>query len=370
MRAEELLTEVLKAGGVDLVLSLPCDRVKLLHKMVIESFSHIELTREEEGVGIAAGAALTGRRPALLIQSSGMGNMVNALASLTQFYGLPLLLMFSWRGVYKEGIEAQKPMGALLPRLLEAMGIEYRILEDEGDLAGLKAFISECYGKDKVRALLMSSRLWEHTKLKSELWPSEIRLIPSMKVATQGAAAKYTRHEVLKGIKEELKGKVVVSNIGVPSKELYSLLDQPSNFYMMGSMGMATPIGLGIAMCADKEVVVLDGDGSLLMNPGTLAVAAGNASPHLSIIALDNAAYGSTGDQPSLTGKGVNLQVLARAMGFYNTLAADSPDEVKEALSKGKGPRFIHAIIRPGNAKVPNIPLTAQEIKKRVMGAL
>ncbi len=65
-----------------------------------------------------------------------------------------------------------------------------------------------------------------------------------------------------------------MSNLGWPSKELYALKHQPSNFYMLGSMGMATPIGLGIALASSKEVFVIDGDGSLLMNPGTLATAA------------------------------------------------------------------------------------------------
>ena len=91
-----------------------------------------------------------------------------------------------------------------------------------------------------------------------------------------------------------------MSNLGWPSKELYAVKHQPSNFYMLGSMGMVTPIGLGIALSSSKDVIVIDGDGSLLMNPGTLATAASLAPKNLTILAIDNGAYGSTGNQPTL----------------------------------------------------------------------
>ena len=115
-------------------------------------------------------------------------------------------------------------------------------------------------------------------------------------------SASLTRYDIIKIIAPYLEGKVVVSNLGWPSKELYAIKHQPSNFYMLGSMGMATPIGLGIALTSKKEVVVIDGDGSLLMNPGTLATAASLAPKNLTILAIDNGAYGSTGNQPTLAG--------------------------------------------------------------------
>ena len=77
---------------------------------------------------------------------------------------------------------------------------------------------------------------------------------------------------------------------------------------MLGSMGMATPIGLGIALSSAREVVVVDGDGSLLMNPGTLAVCAAAAPKNLTILAIDNGAYGSTGSQPTHAATCVDLE--------------------------------------------------------------
>ena len=144
----------------------------------------------------------------------------------------------------------------------------------------------------------------------------------------------------------------MVSNLGWPSKELYAVKHQPSNFYMLGSMGMATPIGLGIALSSKQEVVVIDGDGSLLMNPGTLATAAPRPPKNLTIVAIDNGAYGSTGNQPTLAGSCVDLEQVARGFGFRNTVKTAGGETLLAAIAGGgAGPRFIHALAVPGNAE-------------------
>jgi sulfopyruvate decarboxylase subunit beta len=176
-----------------------------------------------------------------------------------------------------------------------------------------------------------------------------------------------TRYDIIKIIAPYLEGKAVVSNLGWPSKELYAIKHQPSNFYMLGSMGMATPIGLGIALSTEKDVVVIDGDGSLLMNPGTLATAASLTPRNLTIIAIDNSAYGSTGNQPTLTGRCVDLEQVARGFGFRSTVKVAGEQELIDALKKkGTGPAFLHVLAITGNKDVPNIPVHHCEIKKQV----
>ena len=86
-------------------------------------------------MGICAGAALSGRRPAMFVQSSGIGNMINALLSLTQFYELPLAIFVSQRGIYKEKIEAQFPMGQRLPAILAGAGIAYSEINSSDDIS-------------------------------------------------------------------------------------------------------------------------------------------------------------------------------------------------------------------------------------------
>jgi sulfopyruvate decarboxylase subunit beta len=160
---------------------------------------------------------------------------------------------------------------------------------------------------------------------------------------------------------------VVVSNLGWPSKELYAVKHQPSNFYMLGSMGMATPIGLGIALTSDREVVVIDGDGSLLMNPGTLATAAALAPRNLTIFCIDNGAYGSTGNQPTLAGRCVDLETVAKGFGIERTKKVAGKEEIANAMKQPReGLTFVHVLAVPGNRDVPNIPVHHLEIKRQV----
>jgi sulfopyruvate decarboxylase subunit beta len=357
---------------VDLVLTLPCDRVTALISLVEQEFEWLPLTREEEGVGIAAGAALAGRRPAMIVQSSGVGNMLNALLSLTVFYGLPLALFVSNRGIYKEGIAAQMPMGEALPGILDAAGIARTTLSEPEDLQRVEGLLAETYEESRVRAFLMSPALWEESSAKA---PSRkgrgLCSCPGIPESPADHSPVLTRYQLLESLCPEIGGAAVVANLGIPSKELHALLPQPSNFYMLGSMGMVTPIGLGVALSTDKRVVVIDGDGSLLMNPGSLATVARAAPRNLSIVAIDNGSYGSTGDQPTLAGSCVDLEHVAQAMGIGNTRKVhDATGLVSVLREDGDGPLFIHALAVPGNQAVPNIPLDAAQIKRQFMGFL
>ena len=127
---ENQIIDELKAQGIDLVSAIPCDRAKDLFFRLLEEFRHIGLTREEDGVGISAGAFLAGARPLIALQSSGLGNMLNAILSLTTTYGLPLPILASWRGGTNEVIPAQITFIRPLPRILAAAGIPCTIVSD------------------------------------------------------------------------------------------------------------------------------------------------------------------------------------------------------------------------------------------------
>ncbi len=373
-RQEEELIAILKKNGVDLTASLPCEKIKVLLEMIGRTFRHLPLTREEEGVGICAGAALAGRRPAMFVQSSGIGNMINALLSLTQFYELPLAIFVSRRGIYQEKIEAQFPMGRKLPGVLSGAGIAFSEINARDDLALVERGLKRVYGTNSIHAFLMSPAVWEGSQCGSRIpdgglkdVKKEDRRSSFHKHEDQILTPRFTRYDIIRIIAPYLEGKVVVSNLGWPSKELYAVKHQPSNFYMLGSMGMATPIGLGIALSTNKEVVVIDGDGSLLMNPGTLATAAFASPANLTIVAIDNGAYGSTGNQPTLAGSCVDLEQVARGFGFRNTVKAAEEKGLIEAMKENpKGPAFLHVLALPGNKDVPNIPVHHLEIKKQV----
>ena len=115
----------LKRAGISFAASVPCINLQRLLDLVEgdTDIIHVPVTREEEGVGLCAGAWMGGWRPALLMQNSGLGNCINALASLDFLYGIPLLMIISHRGGAGEPILAQAPMGQLTVPLLDAMEI-------------------------------------------------------------------------------------------------------------------------------------------------------------------------------------------------------------------------------------------------------
>ncbi|MEM9580901.1 MAG: thiamine pyrophosphate-dependent enzyme, partial [Pseudomonadota bacterium] len=110
------------------------------------------------------------------------------------------------------------------------------------------------------------------------------------------------RSEILKDIAPILRDELVVCNIGIPSQELHAIDDQPTNFYMLGTMGLASSIGFGLALAQDKLVISIDGDGSVLTNLGTLPTIGNNMPSNYILMIIDNGSYGSTGDQPTYAG--------------------------------------------------------------------
>lgn len=177
------------------------------------------------------------------------------------------------------------------------------------------------------------------------------------------------RYDAISEISKYISDELVIANIGFPSRELYEIKDRNKNFYMLGSMGLASSIGLGLALSQDKKVIVLDGDGSILMNLGSLVTIANQQLKNFILIALDNGAYGSTGNQETYCKK-TNLLEIAKSTGFKNVYNYNDID-FKTILSQNiEEPIFIHYKIKPGNADVGIIDLSPEEIKSRFMKSI
>ena len=161
---------------------------------------------------------------------------------------------------------------------------------------------------------------------------------------------------------------LIVANIGYPCRELFAAADKPGNFYMLGSMGLASSLGLGLAVSQPGPVCVIEGDGSVLMNLGTLATIAHHAPANYCLVIVDNKVYGSTGNQPTYTAGLTDLAAIARGAGNKNVVRVTTPAELALALDKHTGlPAIIIADAEPGNENAPVIPLSAIEIKERFM---
>ena len=153
----------MKQAGIDFVASVPCVNLQGLFDLIDEdpNIMHVPVTREEEGVGICAGAYMGKKRPALLMQNSGLGNSINALASLDLLYKIPLLMIISHRGGRGEPIVGQVPMGRLTSGVLDAMDIPRfapALLEAEKTEARAREVAQE---KRRPAAVLFDIEYWK-----------------------------------------------------------------------------------------------------------------------------------------------------------------------------------------------------------------
>jgi sulfopyruvate decarboxylase subunit beta len=216
--------------------------------------------------------------------------------------------------------------------------------------------------------------LWGDESLEADMndnTAEEKTIVSRKEMRTWQLERVLTRLEILKAVTPYLNGKIVVCNLGIPSKELHYVGPQRSNFYMLGSMGLASSIGLGISLFTPKEVVVIEGDGSLLMNLGALSTIAKTKPRNLTILAIDNGVHGSTGNQPTATSSCVDLEMVAKGLGLEKTSKVANRGEIQSALEGLRGgPNFIHILAIPGNSDVPDVPLTPLEIKRNVMESL
>jgi len=182
------------------------------------------------------------------------------------------------------------------------------------------------------------------------------------------------RFELTKRLVAKLKHEeAVIGGIGNANFDLWMSGQRPQNYYMLGSMGLTIPIGLGVAIAQPKRhVIALEGDGSLLMQLGCLSTVAMQAPKNLTIVVWDNGLYQITGGQPTASASVADLVAIARGSGIANAAWADDEDDFDRlftaALDNG-GPTLIAARIddKPGTGTTDRDPV---QIRARFMQGL
>jgi len=153
----------------------------------------------------------------------------------------------------------------------------------------------------------------------------------------------------------------IVSNLGPTSSDLWHSGHRDRNFYTYGNMGLCSSIALGVAMGTDEQVISLDGDGSLLMNLGTVASIGREQPKNLTVIVWDNEKWGQTGGQTSHTGTGTDLEKVAQSCGISHTKTVTDLEDfeaaVSEALASSDGPHFIVAKIEESGGTTSVAPV-------------
>jgi thiamine pyrophosphate-dependent acetolactate synthase large subunit-like protein len=179
--------------------------------------------------------------------------------------------------------------------------------------------------------------------------------------------------DATKRLSAHLGNEPVIASLGHPAYDLFAAGDRPENFYTWGSMGLASSMGLGLAMARpDLRVFVLDGDGSLLMNLGSLATIGWTRAENLVLIVWDNGEYGTTGGQDTATRHGADLEAAARAMGMTTAVTVRTGDEFDAAVARAKAAPGPWTIVAKVDESVPTVkpPLDYVMITQRFMTAI
>lgn len=182
-----------------------------------------------------------------------------------------------------------------------------------------------------------------------------------------------SRAQAMAAILELLGDQPVIICNGFPSREAFKIADRPSHFYMIGSMGVAAAIGLGVALSKpDKQVVVFDGDGNVLMGMGTLATIGFLKPKNFVHVVFDNEVYGSTGNQPTISNV-VRLEQVAKAAGYVNVERVREREDIVyefKDLLKRDGPSMLLVKVNELAEDAGRVLLEPPEITQRFMKAI
>lgn len=187
-------------------------------------------------------------------------------------------------------------------------------------------------------------------------------------------SGKLDRRELTRVLLEDRGDMAVIAGLGAPAWDITAVGDHPLNLPLWGGMGAAAMIGLGLALAQpSRKVLVITGDGEMLMGIGALATIAVKKPRNLSIVVQDNEHYGETGMQETATKYGVDLVAMAKGAGFPRTMFVTKPDEVpalKAAIHAGEGPFFAVAKIDATSKKLVLPPRDGSVIQNRMREAI
>lgn len=370
IRAETFL-QALRAAGFGMFSGTPCSYLTPLINRVIDSpdAEYVGAANEGDAVAVAAGAELGGKPGVVLFQNSGLGNAVNPLTSLTYTFRIPVLVITTWRA--EPGGPADEPqhelMGRVTSDLLALMGVPSEVVP--GDEAALPALLGRATAHMRTHRTPYGLILRHGTVAPYALQtrPGPVRPAPPAPPPPRPAQA-VGQDEALAAIREGA-GPVdaLLATTGYTGRALYALGDRPSQFYMVGSMGCVSSLGLGLARARpDRRFVVIDGDGAVLMRMGALATIGHERPDNLVHVVLDNGVHDSTGGQATVSST-TDLAAVARACGYPRVVRAAGADELRGVLAQREpGLTFIHVRTRPReDRKLPRPEATPADAATR-----
>lgn len=338
-------------------IGVPCSFLKPLINYLIDyrPGEYLPVNNEGEAIAVASGAYLAGRKPVVMFQNSGLGNAVNPLTSLTQVFRIPILMITTWRGEPDTKDEPQHElMGQVTEQMLGLMNVEHdyfpqQMVEVEGRFG---TAVRQLEDRGRPYALIMRKDTLAHYELRSAEVGRTRPLGREMQADSVSTAPVLRREAIQIVITNADDDVFLVATTGEISRELYELDDRDANFYVVGSMGCASSIALGVALYQpERRIIVLDGDGAALMRLEAMVSIGHYAPANLTHVILDNESYETTGGQRTLSCT-VDFPRLAINCGYRTACSSSQPQRLARLIAeagRSEGPHLVHLKVRMGS---------------------
>lgn len=374
--ADKFLTPA-RELGFNFFTGTPCSYLKPFLNYILDTdgFDFVDSVNEGEAVAIAAGATIAGKRAVVMFQNSGLGNAVNPFTSLTFTFNLPVLVITTLRG--EPGGTHDEPqhelMGQITIEILEVMRLKWAYFpnKEEEVLSLLRLADDHMKKTNQPFVFVMRKDDVSDWKLKKKPTASPKNfLINHTDFFELDYKERTTRTPVLQMIQDELGTEVaIIATTGKTGRELYEVGDFKNQFYMVGSMGCALAMGLGIALSKPNlKILVIDGDGALLMRTGSMATVGAYRPKNLIHLLIDNEAHDSTGGQGTVSA-GVSFGAIACGFGYEKVYSTDKLEKLKSILHEVKNSTastFIHLKTQKGSPEKLGRPkVTPAEVSIR-----
>lgn len=374
----QAFAEAIAAAGFDLALSVPCSSIAGLLEALdhADAIEHRGATSEAEAVGIAAGAWLAGRNPIVLMQNSGFCESLNVIGSLLEPYQIPISFLVTGRGSFGVRDEGHhKSVGRNLEALAALFGLPFAVLsEHEAELPGAIEGLRQAADRSGRGAVLaIPVGVVEAAKFGGRA-KAGARTQSTAEPLRHLIGQEAGRFEAIRTL-AQFANSVTVTTTGHTGRELFAAHDRGTNLYLAGSMGCAPAVGLGIALSGDRPVLILDGDGAMLMRMGTCCSVAALRPRRFAHVVLNNGVYASTGGQPTLS-RVADLARVAAACGYPSTLTTDQPDAARVAIEetfagRTESPLFVDLLVSDhASPPLPRPSLAAAAQAARLRHAL
>lgn len=378
--SSEFLTEC-KKNEWSLFVGTPCSYLRPFINFVIddEQLEFIETTNEGDAVALASGAWLGGRKAVVMFQNSGLGNAINPLTSLSYTMNIPFIGIVTLRG--EVGGPKDEPqhelMGKITTDLLEKMEIPWAEFPTESHKVAEAFELAQksCHEEQRPFFFVMKKGSVKGYELKGNEGTRAITEYRTPIQRKRTGQIVSTRTDALKSLKKYFgTNSAIVATTGMTGRELFEVEDTSNQLYMVGSMGCALPIGLGLGKSTFKgPVCVVDGDGALLMRLGNMALAGQMRPAGLTHILLDNGVHDSTGGQRTFS-EMIDFPAIAQACGYDCIFDVDHIADFEEAIGAILNTpqlSFIRFAIRPGSPEAVGRPsVTPSEVARRMREAL